>query len=605
MKKLLLFLFCLSTVCFGANNHRILSADNRVTNLTGWELGAISATDTLIWDAGTGFVDTMGVGWKDTVAGIRVEHGYDKNFWSKTTNDSLWINGNVYINKGPGYWYPQAIWIQENNSNFWIDTCTGFSNNNNTLTLVKKGTDTIKVFNGSTPICGSLVCAYPGKTTYVQTYKPASEPTNIGTYSEYLKLMGGELTFLGPSTYFNTDKDTAWYWTDGSHITFTGAGSHFAPKLNGVTHHLGKFKAAITSVSGLSVYTILSGTQNIYFYDSIIITGGGGLVSLGKSTAYTHNYRYTTPYIDVGQYQQYNGASAYFSGSTVNFTSFDLTTIDTDTGYVSLGSTVFTISGNFKLSAKKAIDPGTSTVTIDSTSTVTTANKTAFYDLTINPGSGKTVTLADSLILASGGDLTVTSGTLLGKSKNYHVFDLTIANGAAFNDSLSKVYIAGNATFGSTSTRPTSTGKYIFSAGTTHSFATGGRRFDSVSVLGSTSISVSDTMGLFMAPAVRVTNANTITLLAYDIEGSTGSLDSLTGGTINVPANDTLDFIYLQGVTLTAGDTLWVKTSGVGGEGIDGGGNSGNIVFLTAAASTGFKKKKGLSIGNGLMITTD
>ena len=390
MKKVFLLIFLLISLSMATQNHRVLSAPSRVTNNAGWSLGAPSATDTLIWDGGTGYSDTMGVGWKATIQSLRIEHGMTNYIWGKNVFDTLTINGNVYINKGSGYWYPYGTWIQNNNSNFWMDTCTGMSNNNYLLGLIKKGTDTIKSYNGAV-ICGDLTCAYPGQITYFNNFTGAG---NIGQYTNFLKLMGGTFNLLGTAMYFNSDMDSCYKFTSGSQIICTNGGGHFATKLNGATHHIPKINAQILNSNGTTFYTMLAGTQNIYFTDSITVTTGGGLIFIGK-VGYQHNFRFNDISANVGSISVYSQPYVFFNNSTVNCTSM-LMTVDNDTGNVNLDSTNFHVAGSWTNTNRKTIIPGTSVVAFTSAATITSANK-SFNKLILNAPSHAAISLADSL----------------------------------------------------------------------------------------------------------------------------------------------------------------------------------------------------------------
>jgi hypothetical protein len=220
------------------------------------------------------------------------------------------------------------------------------------------------------------------------------------------------------------------------------------------------------------------------------------------------------------------------------------------------------------------IQVGTSTVTFTGTGTTTTCNENpSFYDLIV---SGGTRTFADSVLCATGGDFTVSGGTANITGKTLRCTDFTLAGTSTFTGTGSNIYISGNLAAGNSATFTKGTSKIILSAGTSHTWAagTGNQRWDSVYAEGSMVHSGSDSMRLYMSPGLKLSGTGTLALLSYDLEGSVGSLDSLDGVTIDIPADDTLDYTYFKNVTLAASDSIWVGVNG-----IDGGGNSGNIIF--------------------------
>jgi hypothetical protein len=122
----------------------------------------------------------------------------------------------------------------------------------------------------------------------------------------------------------------------------------------------------------------------------------------------------------------------------------------------------------------------------------------------------------------------------------------------------------------------TAGGHFVTSAGSTHTITTNGKRIDSLLINGTTTINGGNTLLPMLDPGVKTTfqTGQTFTFLAgYDIDGTAGNLDSIVGGTINIPANDSVSYAYFKDVTLATGDTIWVTN------GIDGTGNSSNIIF--------------------------
>jgi hypothetical protein len=320
------------------------------------------------------------------------------------------------------------------------------------------------------------------------------------------------------------------------------------------------FNGATASATGI--------VDSFIFSDSVIFGNGtyGFLCGTGHATG-TTVHDYTTPYLTG---QEFDYAQSYYTTGNMR---------------LYLRSATIDVRGLWNVNGSKVtINPGTSSVqfTGAGAGTILTGNKN-LYDVVIAKTGGATATSSDSLLLATGGDLLVSSGAYVCINKTIRCQDYTVSGTSTIRDTGSLVYIAGNAAFGNSVTKIKGTGKYILSSGVAHTFAsgTGNLKFDTVSVLGSTTFTGTDTMKLRLADGVLVSGGTHVLSLGYDIEGSAGNLDSLDGVTIDIPARDTVDYVYLKDITLNAADTLVI-----GANSVDGGGNSANIIF-PAAPPTG------------------
>jgi hypothetical protein len=181
-----------------------------------------------------------------------------------------------------------------------------------------------------------------------------------------------------------------------------------------------------------------------------------GTVAVQHSSANTFefnsgNFSITTAAFVVGANLAGCTATFNFGASVITCSSFTGATYNTGTTNLNLQTSQWACSGNWTFGSNHTVNPGTSSVTITGTSTLTSNGK-SFFDLTIN-SVALTVTLADALTLAAGGDLTLTSGTL-----NLSTFNLTVGGNTAIN---------GTSTLTATGSTCSFAGNYTTAAGCT------------------------------------------------------------------------------------------------------------------------------------------
>ncbi len=334
--------------------------------------------------------------------------------------------------------------------------------------------------------------------------------------------------------------------------------------------------------------TTYSGTGGVYFNDWGSSTLDGiwsftGNQNYGGNTFYVHcdtagalctlttnNNSLTCGQLNLGA----NNATATFNfnagASIISITSYTGVTYNTGTININYQTSQISCSGSWAFGSNHIVNPGTSIVTITNTSTITSTGK-SFYDLIINAAT-KTITCADALTCAAGGDLTLTAGTLTLATFNLTVGGNTAVNGTStLNATGSTCSFAGNYTTaaGSTITINAAT-NYTFTAATV--VTTNGKTLPQVTFNSNFSINDTCTITRLIRGVDGFTGTfeagNTFTisnLAAANWNGAAGSLNAVrssvpgTQFTIVLPNAATLtyydsqDCIY-QGFDITAND---------------------------------------------------
>lgn len=553
MKKILLFLFGLVALV-GATQQTLSGSSS------GW---TVAATDTIIIN-GNATIDSDVSCVAFWMPG-GTAHTLTK---SGTRTMSLSGGGNCLIDSTTGATsWPDSVAITGNGS-VLISSLAGTPKftalavfGDNTVQWRKSGGSVSRCFYG----------AYSGKTTTWAT--PAGESASVKSYrgNGGITQCNGVL-ILNSSSPISYSAASTWtssggYWLG---IQATNSGTVSIPKI--------KFTSGTSRQLEFEGYE--GKTIEYQFTDTIKVTGQLSIFNR-KSNDTTIVNTGGFPVVVTGIFSpnalNAGGKDSVYMGSSIcSYGSFN-TDPFADLGGIRInwGSSQNTYSGNIQFDTDDKSYGGNSLHTVVTASTVKTGNiNGCLGDFTVN-AAGNTVEGLDSILLNSG-DFTVSAGTAVWINKTIRCADYTIASGATIRDTGSLVYISGNAAFGNTATKTKGTGKYILSSGTTHTFAsgTGAQKFDTISQLGSCAYSGVDTMKLQMSVGVLATGGTHVFSSGYDIEGSSGALDSLTSMTIDIPADDSVDYVYLANVTLNASDSLFMGVNSV-----NGGGNSGNIIW--------------------------
>jgi hypothetical protein len=321
-----------------------------------------------------------------------------------------------------------------------------------------------------------------------------------------------------------------------------------------------------------------SGTINLSTY-----TVGASTISYGSSNA-------------TGQ-ATLNFGSAIITTGAVNSTLFN-----SGTNNVNLQTSTWAVSGNLTFPSTHAVDPGSSLATITGTSTVTSNGK-SFFDLTINSGAN-TVTLADALILAAAGDLTLTAGTLNLSTFNLTVGGNTAVNGTStLNATASTCSFAGNYTTaaGSTITINAAT-NYTFTAAAI--VTTNGKALPQCTFNAAFSLNDSCTITRLIwgvdgiTGTFEATQTFTLTnLAAANLSGAAGLLNAFrssvpgTQYTLAIPNIVTLQYVNPQDADLAGGFQITVND----GTSLNGGNNDVNWIWPVVVPATGGKGEGGAS----------
>ena len=285
------------------------------------------------------------------------------------------------------------------------------------------------------------------------------------------------VTSSGGSTTFFTSATTPLTFTNGGSLTlnrrtvFTlSSTGNIIVITAGTPTIAGNTQIELVAASGVTATVpalIFTGTLKVHLRVS---AGSGGVTLAGNlscndqlliysgvaSTTNTFNsggYQISCTTLVLGSGNATATTTLNFGASTVSIAAFDGTTYNTGTTNVNFSTSTWTCTGAWTFGSTHTVDPGTSTVTITNTSTITSAGKT-FYTLTLNPGAGKTVTLADAL--SCGGNFVISTGNLT--SGNFAISaggNFTMAGAGTINLGTSTVTCTGN-------------GSVTFSAGPTY-----------------------------------------------------------------------------------------------------------------------------------------
>jgi hypothetical protein len=220
------------------------------------------------------------------------------------------------------------------------------------------------------------------------------------------------LTIGANATYtvnFQTDyKATAaqQLWSLGAGCTWNGTGRQ---DWVGSTNNAVPANCSIpaTSYTGTGIFLIRPG--NPFEINGNISYGGALYLVDGIAAAFTvntNNYNITCGAFNLGGG---NATSVYNFGSSA-ITCTSLAPPTSVNAILNMSTSTWTCSGNWTFGSNQIVDPGTSTVNITNTSTITSASK-SFYNLNLN-APGKIITIADDINLAIGGGFALTAGTV-------------------------------------------------------------------------------------------------------------------------------------------------------------------------------------------------
>jgi hypothetical protein len=251
----------------------------------------------------------------------------------------------------------------------------------------------------------------------------AAVVTSSGGAQSTLSFGTGAPLTIGANATFTVNRALYVITTGGNDIHNIGIGATFNGtaqidwQLNGGA--IGANVPAITYTgSGTQVFRVSSsGTQGFTFtghqnYGTATVRFRGN-----QSGAVTLTFNLSTYNLICGTFQFGNDAAVtgtvvLNAGSGTHSVSvFDGATVNGNLGTtnVNLQSSQWSCSGSWTFGSNHTVNPGTSTVTITNTSTVTSNGK-SFYNFVIN-AAARTITLSGALTIATGGTLTVTAFT--------------------------------------------------------------------------------------------------------------------------------------------------------------------------------------------------
>jgi hypothetical protein len=316
------------------------------------------------------------------------------------------------------------------------------------------------------------------------------------TTNFYSTLPGSDLYSL-PAVYTFSGSATVTFYAATNAGTFTapamiytGTSGNFGfiagPGVNNaIINQTGNIVA--NSVGNLRIYAGIANTSVTWNTQGFSISCTGGSFRWGPSIA-------------TGTIVLNCGASS-ISGAVYN-------PYSVGTGTINMNSATFNFTGNWTFGATNTVNPGTSIVTITNTSTITSNGK-SFYDLTINAAT-KTITCADALTCAAGGDLTLTAGTL-----TLATFNLTVGGNTAVN---------GTSTLNVTASTCSFAGNYTTAAGCTVTI-------NAVTNYTFTAAAVVTTNGKALPQctfnaAFSLNDSCTVARLIYGVDGITGTYEA-------------------------------------------------------------------------------
>lgn len=382
--------------------------------------GALGASDSLLFDGSGGVVANATASAAISVGAIKSVSGYTGTITSEHPitvaqrlvfdhNGGLVLDDSIYVNGARGEYH-----VGSGVTSATIGGCDVVMNtlNAGVLDLDKSGTlKSLRIPDGDTVsntsgiqltilnITAGRRALYIGDNAKFTTNPIGMAPAGNTT----LFYQGSNSAWLG-SGYIDINPTAAVTCTIPA-VKYTGSGVWYFDPLGSVTRtivHTGNFDlgtARFDCYGGAGTFLWKMNGNNLkcgIFAIGASGTGAACSLQLGSGRHSINTWAGTS----------YNAASP-----NVN---------------IDLGACVCTLSSSITYGSNHKIIPGTSTVIITGASTVTTANKFAFYDLDINSGAN-TVTFADSLKLATGGDYTVTSGSVTHNAPMVGEYDIAVA----------------------------------------------------------------------------------------------------------------------------------------------------------------------------------
>lgn len=317
--------------------------------------------------------------------------------------------------------------------------------------------------------------------------------------------------------------------------TFNGAG-YVAFKANGTA----AFTAPACTFTGAGFFRLIFGasvTATITLTGAISATSGTAAIYCpddgGTYTFGTGNYAISAAIFLYGN-NSLNSTIAFNFGSSIITTTgaVNSTLYDGAASTINLSSSTWNIGGSYTALTLGTYTVGTASTTITGTSTLTSNGKTWNYDLTINCGAN-TVTMADALVTAAGGALTLTAGTL-----NTATFAVTVGanfsvNGTStYTGTSTALIVSGNIAIDGTATFTINLSTLLLNAGAgTQAITSNGQAFPATTHNGAGgTVQIQDTVAF---------GTLTLTAGAFDMNGQNLSCTTFTWNTID--AATTLD----------------------------------------------------------------
>jgi hypothetical protein len=322
-------------------------------------------------------------------------------------------------------------------------------------------------------------------------------------------ILGNNSTLtINKTTYFILSATANWH-SIGTGCTINGSFPiFFAVDANSITCSLPTLTYTGTGlINILEINGVRTGVT-IQLAGNLTATSGNvALRAIAASTVTTNlnNYNISCSYIMCG------GAAGatftiLFGNGSHSFGTFDGFTYNNAGTTISFQTCQIIATSAWTFGSNHTVNPGTFLVTITNTSTITSNGK-SFFDLTIN-AAAKTITMADALICAAGGDLTVTAGTL-----TTSIFNLTVGGDVSITGTLtvsgSTCSFGGNYTTAAASTiNINAATNYTFTAVTV--VTTNGKALPQCTF--NNNFSINDTC--------------TITRLIFGVDGFTGTFEA-------------------------------------------------------------------------------
>lgn len=230
--------------------------------------------------------------------------------------------------------------------------------------------------------------------------------------------LGANATLTTNKTFnlYSTSNNTPYSLGAGYAISF-GANQRLGilTPADGYTLTLPAITVTSAGAAGLDLQSNFSTTYNI---SGNINVGSGAILTRVAVANKTNTLNFSTYTITAGTFYvgignamatiNYNFDAATINIGTLNASSNTAPT--TGACNINLQTSTWTCSGNWTFGSNHIVDPGTSTVNITNTSTITSASK-SFYNLNLS-APGKIITIADDINLAIGGGFALTAGTV-------------------------------------------------------------------------------------------------------------------------------------------------------------------------------------------------